>query len=91
MEQRRLHKAAEGRDQSKKAQTVKRKEREAKRLAREQRHVLKIARQYEREEGKRREGAEVARLAGEMLKASSTRRNGLVTVMTKKTRDSKKL
>jgi Telomere regulation protein Stn1 len=90
VEQRRLVRAAEGRDQNERARLLKRKEREAARLARERRHEMKIARQYEREEVKRREAAEAARLAGETLMASLPRKKGVVSVKGKKTKVLKK-
>ena len=91
VEQRRLLKVAGGRHQSDRVQMLKRKEREVARLARERRGEAKIAKQYEKEEVKRRDAAEAARLAGEMLMANFSRTNGVMDVRSKKTKVSKKL
>ncbi|KAF7512096.1 hypothetical protein GJ744_002809 [Endocarpon pusillum] len=74
MEQRRLLKVAEGRCNTDKAQTRKRKERETARQAREIRHAERIAKKYEEDEVKRAAAAEIARKAGEMFMDHKSRK-----------------
>lgn len=66
--QSRLLRAAEGRNMNERGQELKRKKVEAALQARERKDAERIARRYQREEAKRREGAEMARKAGELLK-----------------------
>jgi Telomere regulation protein Stn1 len=82
-----LLKAAEGRNETERARLLKRKEREASYQARENRHAERIVKKYEEEEVKRKEAAEIARRAGEMLMGNlSSRRNGIATVRKKTTK-----
>lgn len=70
-EQARLLKAAEGRDKSYRAQSLKHNEREAAKEARESRHARRIAEKYNEDELKRKHAAETVREAGKRLMAKS--------------------